>query len=132
MNDEENLKKLRVDTYKFFKNQAKTKSKNNRWTTYEGYENYLKNDGYSKGFIFKDESLEKFNDCKSYAYLRNDFPSDLEKQVKDIDADFYSIHYLAKVVKYITVDLNHELNLYVPSRRVRDLLCEWLNIEKIK
>ena len=132
MNNEENLKRLKIDTYSFFKNKVKTKSKFNRWTTYEGYGDSLKSDGYTKGLVYKGESLEKFNDCKSYAYLRNDFPSDLEKQIKDIDVDFYSIHYLAKVVKYITVDLNHELNLYVPSRRVRDLLCEWLNIDKIK
>ena len=132
MRNEENLKRLNMDTGNFFRYKANTKSKFNRWTTYEGYEDHLKHDGYSRGLVFKGESLEKFNDCKSYAYLRNDFPSDLEKQIKDIDVDFYSIHYLAKVVKYITVDLNHELNLYVPSRRVRDLLCDWLNIDKIK
>ena len=132
LSDKNNLKRLSMDTRNFFINKVNTKSKFNRWTTYEGYEDQLKGKGYAKGLVYKGESLEKFNDCKSYAYLRNDFPSDLEKQIKDIDVDFYSIHYLAKVVKYITVDLNHELNLYIPSRRVRDLLCEWLNIEKIK
>ena len=132
MSDKDNLKRLKMDTRNFFANKSNAKSKFNMWTTFEGCEDYLKGKGYTKGLVYKGESLEKFNDCKSYAYLRNDFPSDLEKQIKDIDVDFYSIHYLAKVVKCITVDLNHELNLYVPSRRVRDLLCEWLNINKIK
>ena len=35
-------------------------------------------------------------------------------------------------MEYITIDLNHELNIYVPSRRDRDLLCRWLNLAKIK
>ena len=58
------------------------------------------------------------------------FLTDYQREL--INDDLITILYLIKVVKYITVDLNHELNLYVPSRRVRDLLCSWLNINKIK
>ena len=71
--------------------------------------------------------MEKFNDCESYAYLRNDFPSDLEKRNDDIDVDFYSIYYLVSVVVYITLDLNKHLNLYLPSIRVYKIFNKWLN-----
>ena len=31
-----------------------------------------------------------------------------------------------KIQKYMTVNLNHKLNLYVPSERVRNLFIDWL------
>ena len=127
MRDKENLKRLSMDTNNFFRNKVKTKSKFNRWTTYEGYEDYLKGKNYTKGLVHKGELLDKFNDCESYAYLRNDFPSDLEKRNDDIDVDFYSIYYLVSVVVYITLDLNKHLNLYLPSIRVYKIFNEWLN-----
>ena len=127
MRDKENLKRLSMDTNNFFRNKVKTKSKFNRWTTYEGYEDYLKGKNYTKGLVYKGELLDKFNDCESYAYLRNDFPSDLEKRNDDIDVDFYSIYYLVSVVVYITLDLNKHLNLYLPSIRVYEIFNEWLN-----
>ena len=127
MRDEENLKRLSMDTGNFFRYKANTKSKFNRWTTYEGYEDYLKGKNYTKGLVHKGELLDKFNDCESYAYLRNDFPSDLEKRNDDIDVDFYSIYYLVSVVVYITLDLNKHLNLYLPSIRVYKIFNEWLN-----
>ena len=127
MRDEENLKRLSMDTNNFFRNKVKTKSKFNRWTTYEGYEDYLKGKNYTKGLVYKGELLEKFDNCESYAYLRNDFPSDLEKRNDDIDVDFYSIYYLVSVVVYITLDLNKHLNLYLPSIRVYKIFNKWLN-----
>ena len=127
MRDKENLKRLSMDTNNFFRNKVKTKSKFNRWTTYEGYEDYLKGKNYTKGLVHKGELLDKFNGCESYAYLRNDFPSDLEKRNDDIDVDFYSIYYLVSVVVYITLDLNKHLNLYLPSIRVYKIFNEWLN-----
>ena len=127
MRDKENLKRLSMDTNNFFRNKVKTKSKFNRWTTYEGYEDYLKGKNYTKGLVYKGELLDKFNDCESYAYLRNDFPSDLEKRNDDIDVDFYSIYYLVSVVVYITLDLNKHLNLYLPSIRIYKIFNKWLN-----
>ena len=95
--------------------------------TYEGYEDYLKGKNYTKGLVHKGELLDKFNGCESYAYLRNDFPSDLEKRNDDINIDFYSIYYLVSVVVYITLNLNKHLNLYLPSIRVYKIFNDWLN-----
>ena len=85
---------------------------------------------YKKSYVPPHDELKRFNNVYSYAYLVNDFLTDYQREL--INDDLITILYLIKVVKYITVDLNHELNLYVPSRRVRDLLCDWLNIDKIK
>ena len=55
----------------------------------------------------------------------NKYPTDLEKENQEY-TDLLSIYDLIRIIKYITVDLNHKLNLYVPSKRVRSLLIKWL------
>ena len=55
----------------------------------------------------------------------NKYPSDIEKD-NDKYSNLLTIYDLIRIVKYITVDLNHNLNLYVPSERVRTLFKEWL------
>ena len=52
----------------------------------------------------------------------------LEKENKEY-AELLTIYDLIRITKYITVDLNHKLNIYIPSERVRTLFVEWLNKE---
>lgn len=124
-NDEETLKKLKNNTENYFKNILKSKSKENMYTTFEDYKSQIKGKGYTKGFVNSDCELSKLNDCKNFAYIMNKYPSDIEKD-NDKYANLLTIYDLIRIVKYITVDLDHKLNLYVPSKRVRTLFKEWL------
>ena len=85
--------------------------------------------GYKKGFIEEGSLLNVYNSCKSYAYLLNNFPSTIEKELANncnIDENFCSIFELVKIVKYITIDMDNELNIYIPSIRIRTLFKDWL------
>lgn len=124
-NDEETLKKLKNNILNYFKNKVKGKSKDNCWTTYEEYEKQINGEIYTKGFVNPDCELSKLNNCKNFAYLMNKYPSDIEKDNNEY-ANLLTIYDLIRIVKYITVDLDHKLNLYVPSERVRTLFKEWL------
>ncbi len=124
-NDEETLKKLKNNTENYFKHIIKGKSKENIYTTFEDYKSQIKGKGYTKGFVNSDCELSKLNDCKNFAYIMNKYPSDIEKD-NDKYANLLTIYDLIRIVKYITVDLDHKLNLYVPSKRVRTLFKEWL------
>ena len=124
-NDEETLKQLRNNIYSYFKRITKGKSKYNCWTIYKEYERQFIGDGYTKGFVNSDCELSKLNNCKNFAYIMNKYPSDLEKDNNEY-ANLLTIYDLIRIVKYITVDLDHKLNLYVPSERVRTLFKEWL------
>lgn len=95
------------------------------YTTFEDYKSQIKGKGYTKGFVNSDCELSKLNDCKNFAYIMNKYPSDIEKD-NDKYANLLTIYDLIRIVKYITVDLDHKLNLYVPSKRVRTLFKEWL------
>jgi predicted GIY-YIG superfamily endonuclease len=124
-NDEETLKQLMNNITNYFKNKAKGESKYNCWTTYEEYEKQINGKGYTKGFVNPDCELSKLDNCKNFAYIMNKYPSDIEKD-NDKYANLLTIYDLIRIVKYITVDLDHKLNLYVPSERVRTLFKEWL------
>lgn len=125
------IDRIKKDTSNFFKNDIGSKSCENKWTTYNIYEDKLKSKGYIKGFINKNEPLENFNNCIAYAYLRNDFPSDIEMESKNINPDFYSIYYLVSVIKYVTIDLNKEFNVYIPSKRIFNILKHWMGKDRI-
>ena len=105
-NDEETLKKLKNNTENY-------------------YQNIIKGKGYTKGYRNPDCELSKLNNCKNFAYIMNKYPSDIEKDNNEY-ANLLTIYDLIRIVKYITVDLDHKLNLYVPSERVRTLFKEWL------
>lgn len=124
-NDEETLKQLRNNIYNYFKRITKGKSKYNCWTIYKEYERQFIGEGYTKGFVNSDCELSKLDNCKNFAYIMNKYPSDIEKD-NDKYSNLLTIYDLIRIVKYITVDLNHNLNLYVPSERVRTLFKEWL------
>lgn len=128
--NEKQIKKLKDNTYNYFRNICKNKSINCAWTCNTDIMESYAPRSYKKSYVPPHDELKRFNNVYSYAYLVNDFLTDYQREL--INDDLITILYLIKVVKYITVDLNHELNLYVPSRRVRDLLCSWLNIDKIK
>ena len=124
-NDEETLKQLMNNITNYFKNKAKGESKYNCWTTYEEYEKQINGKGYTKGFVNCNCELSKLDNCKNFAYIMNKYPSDIEKN-NDEYANLLTIYDLIRIVKYITVDLDHKLNLYVPSERIRTLFKEWL------
>lgn len=123
--DKELIKKLKNNTYYYFKRVIKSKSKENMWTIFEDYKAQCKGEGYTKGFVNSDCELNEFDNCKNFAYLINKYPTDLEKENEKY-ANLFTIYDLIRIVKYITVDLNHKLNLYVPSERVRNLFVDWL------
>ena len=124
-NDEETLKKLKNNTENYYQNIIKGKSKENMYTTFEDFKSQIKGKGYTKGYRNPDCELSKLNNCKNFAYIMNKYPSDIEKDNNEY-ANLLTIYDLIRIVKYITVDLDHKLNLYVPSERVRTLFKEWL------
>ena len=124
-NDEKTLKKLKNNTENYFKHILKSKSKENMYTTFEDYKSQVKGKGYTKGYINPDCELSKLDNCRNFAYIMNKYPSDIEKDNNEY-ANLLTIYDLIRIVKYITVDLDHNLNLYIPSERVRTLFKEWL------
>ena len=126
------MKKLKNNTENYFKHIIKGKSKDNMYTTFEDFKIQLKGKGYTKGFVScncraTNEYKEKIN-C---AYLVNRFYNPMinrfftEKGV-NIDEETWALSELIQWLFRSTIREENEINLYIPSKRMRSLLQEWL------
>lgn len=127
------MKKLKNSTYYYFKRVIKSKSKENMWTTFEDYKAQCKGEGYSKGFVpCNSRATNEYKDKTNCAYLINRYYKPTinnfftDKGVK-IDEDIWSLSELIQWLFRSAIRDGKEINLYIPSKRMRNLLIQWLD-----
>ena len=126
------LKELKNHTYNYFHNVVKGKSSANLWSSYVSQRDMLKASGYSKGFIaYNTKATNEYRDKENLAYLVNVFPNPIIVEYfrelgQVIDADEYALQVLLQWVWRSRIRLGKSINLYIPSKRMRDLLTEFL------
>lgn len=130
--DKAPIKILTKNTTNFFKNICKGKSKENMWTTFKDYKNKCKGDGYSKGFIeCTARSTNEYKHKKNLAYLINRYNQPMIEQffiskgVK-LDEDTWALSELIQWVYRSAIREYNEINIYIPSKRMRKLFLQWL------
>ena len=103
------------------------------WTTFNKYRNSLKGKGYSNGFItFNKRATNDFADRHHLAYCINVFLQPWVKNylirigIKEVNQDMYALSVLIQWIFRSAIRKGEEVWLYVPSRRMRWLLKEWL------
>jgi hypothetical protein len=134
-----NIDALRNNTHNFFQNIIKGKSADNMWTTIKGTEDKrdnirlgLKYKGYSKGFIpCNARATNEYQHKSNLAYLWNVFINPVDKgffQDKgvEINEDLYSISEFIQWMYRSRIRKEQDINLYIPSLRMRELLYKWL------
>lgn len=127
------MKKLKNNTYYYFKRVIKSKSKENMWTTFEDYKAQCKGEGYSKGFVpCNSRATNEYKNKTNCAYLINRYYKPTinnfftDKGVK-IDEDIWSLSELIQWLFRSAIREEKEINLYIPSKRMRNLLKDWLD-----
>ena len=127
------MTKVKNNTYNYFKRVIKGKSEFNMWTVFDDYMTQCKGKGYSKGYIACNaRATNEYKNKTNLAYLCNRFYNPLIKQFftdKDVqvDEDSWALSELIQWIFRSAIRENNEINLYIPSKRMRDLLIEWLN-----
>ena len=127
------MTKVKNNTYNYFKRVIKGKSEFNMWTVFDDYMTQCKGKGYSKGYIACNaRATNEYKNKTNLAYLCNRFYNTLIKQFftdKDVqvDEDSWALSELIQWIFRSAIRENNEINLYIPSKRMRDLLIEWLN-----
>ena len=127
------MKSLNNNTYNYFKVIVKGKSKQNLWTTYKEYQTQCKGDGYSKGFIScTSRATNEYKDRTNCAYLCNMYYNHIIKQFfidkgVSVDEDTWALSELIQWVFRSAIREGNNINIYIPSERMRNLLIEWLN-----
>lgn len=127
------VKAIQNNIYNFFTNIAKTPSEENMWTTFKDCQNSLKGKGYTKGFVaVNSRATNEFRERTSMTYIANRFTQPYIKQfftAHDVEINEDKLA-LAELVQWIwrsAIREGNEVQLYIPSERMRRLLQQWLN-----
>lgn len=126
------LENLKNNIYNYFKHITRTKSKYNGWTTFKDYRKDIKGKGYTKGFI--PLNMRASNDYihkTSMAYISNRFINPFIKKMFQhkniiVDEDQWALSEMIQWIWRGSIRDGENMNLYIPSKRMRELLENWL------
>lgn len=146
---------LKNNIYNFFRNKVKSKSYDNMWTTFKDYKKALRGDGYRQCVLvdefnnpLTDENdKEIIQDCfvsfnaratndykfkRNLAYMCNVYIHPNIKQffnLKGIEfnEDEYALSELIQWIFRSAIRDGKSINIYLPSKRMRTFLINWLN-----
>jgi len=130
--DKNDLKKLKNNTQNYFTNILKSKSNNNIWTTFKDYQSTLSGKGYTRGYIPSNmRATNEYQDRTAIVYLMNKFINPYIKQFFEvngikIDEDRYALSELLQFIWRSGIRQGKEINIYIPSKRMRNLLKNWI------
>jgi hypothetical protein len=131
------INQLKRNTENFFRNIVNSKANENLYTTFKDYQSKVKGKRYTKAFIplnirATNEYRERFN----LAYLLNRFPNTvisnfLKGKGIRIDKDYYALSEMLQWIWRSAIRDGNNINLYIPSKRMRTLLMQWLDDKPI-
>lgn len=129
------MMQLRKNMQNFFKNITKSRAEDRLWTCFKDHAQKLvpDNGSYSKNFLqMMARATNDYSHCTNLAYMVNRFEDpNLIKFLSDrgcsIDQDQTALSDLIQWVWRGAIRNGREINLYLPSRRMRRLLTGWLN-----
>jgi len=128
-----NANKIVDATSNVFKRNFETKSYENAFTTFKAFKDKLSGGGYTRGFIpINARASNDYRHKKSMAYLGNRYfkPQYLNffrERGIDINEDLWALSELIQWVWRGCIRDGKEMNLFIPSERMRKLLVDWLD-----
>ncbi|MED1863264.1 hypothetical protein P4V41_07330 [Fictibacillus nanhaiensis] len=125
--------KLKNNIGNYFKNKVKSSSEEAMWTTFKKQKDKLKGQGYTKGFVScTARATNVYKDKKNLAYTINRFINPIisgffnEKGI-ELNQNKYALSELVQWIWRSAIRDGKEINLYIPSKRMRKLLIDWLD-----
>ena len=89
--------------------------------------------GYTKAFVtFNTKATNQYKDRDCLVYVANLFMNVNEKKFYElhgiyIDEDMYALSIMVQWIWRSAIREGGEVNLYIPSRRMRNLLIDWMD-----
>jgi len=143
------VKLLKDDLYNYFRNIQKAGANRILWTTFKDSRNKIKGKGFSKeepennsnGAVghacftaFNLRATNKYKHKDVLAFCLNRYMNPIEKhffeqQNVKVDEDLLALSDLLQWIFRSAVREGKPVHIYIPSRRMRDLLKKWLNNE---
>lgn len=132
-NNKRVLSKVKNAVYNYFNNVLNGKAVDCMWTTYKNVQETLKGKGYTKGFVAHNaRATNDYAHKTNLAYLVNRFlPPGLVHYFKSrevaINEELFAVSELIQWVFRSAVRNQEPIHLYLPSKRMRRLLNNWID-----
>lgn len=129
----QDIKSLKQATANIFDRNFKTNSSENAFTTFKDYSVLFKGKGYAKGYIsLTSKGTNDYADKKSMAYLANFHYNSviynwIYSQKVDFDKEQWSLNEMIQWLWRGCIRKGEPMNVFIPSKRMRNLLNFWLN-----
>ncbi|WP_345806187.1 hypothetical protein [Bacillus subtilis] len=129
-------KRLKNNILNYYQNILKSKSKDNLWTTFKSHKSKLSGKGYTKGFLACNiKATNEYSHKKSLVYSINRF---VNPAIDDyfrskgiiINEDNFALSEMIQWIWRSAIRNGQDINIYVPSSRMRKLLKDWLENER--
>lgn len=126
------MKKLKNNTYNFYRNITKSKQTEFYWCTYKDYQRQLAGRGFMSRFLpINTRSTNSFKECINVAYLVNRYLNPIVKNFflsrgVTVDEDGFALSEMLQFIWRSAVREHKPINLYIPSSRMRNLLQDWI------
>lgn len=119
----------------FFRSHAKVSGNKMLWTTFKEYKYNVKRNGFAKGFApINCRATNEYSNKTAIAYIGNRF---FKPTIKNFftfnniptEKQFEDKFALSELVQFVfrsAIRNDKPINVYIPSKRMRDLFEEWL------
>ena len=126
------MKKLKNNTYNYYRNITGSKKDEFFWCTFKDYQRQLASKGFMNRFLaVNTRSTNSFKDCKNVAYLVNRYLNPVVKNFFSsknviVDEDGFALSEMLQFIWRSAIREYNEINVYIPSSRMRNLLLTWI------
>lgn len=131
--DNEMIRTLRNNTRNFIYDICRKKSGESIWTTFGAYQKKVQPRGFIKDFVpLNARATNHYGDRSCVAYLVNRYLDPFivryfGRRNVVIDQDKYALSEMLQFIWRSAVRNKKPIDLYVPSKRMRTLLTEWID-----
>lgn len=132
--NQEKISQLGRNVKNYFGNILQAKSETIMWTTFKDYKPKLKGKGYSNQFVSCNcRSTNDYIDCYNLAYCVNIYLHPAVTQFFKqrnvyIDEELYALSEMIQWIWRSRIRKGENINIYIPSARMRNLLNAWLKM----
>ena len=140
---DEDIRRLKEHTYNYYRHKPTVwnprlgkyqtaKSRDALWTTFTDFRHDLAGKGYSKGFApLNMRASNSFGDRHAVAYLINRFMNPniknfFQSNGVEIDGERFALSEMLQFIWRSAIRNGERISLYIPSRRMRELLIGFL------
>lgn len=124
---------LKKHMYNYIRNVTMARGSDVIWSTYSGYKDRLKGKGYSTSFLqFCSRATNEYADRTTCIYAVNVFMNVgvrlyCKRHGVDIDDDRYALSVMSQWLWRSAIRNGKPINVYIPSKRMRGILVDWLD-----